>query len=265
LAEALKWPSDFKHTHARVIRVAEDLHRTFPGSDKLQVLEFIAKNVGVRRARGEYVLVTNPDILFPEALIKYLAESSLSTKSFYRTARYDVTVPASPIGNPDEYLAYCREHVTRINGMLGTFFKHSGIKDVNQRLWNVFGYFVWRIKFFPLDMPFTNASGDFMLMHRNHWQALRGYAEIVGTDKYGFLHLDAFNVYSALFLGLKQVKLSGGLRIYHLEHGRPRISNLAVQAVEDTRNKLLKERKPVIINDENWGLGQYDLPEIHVG
>ena len=264
LPEVLKWPAAFTHTRVRIIRVAEELHRTFPGSDKLQVLEFIAKNVGVRRAAGEYILVTNPDILFPEDTIKYLAVKKLSRDCFYRATRYDVAVPQSPISQPDRYLAYCADHVLRINGMLGTFFKKKGCRDIPDRLWNIFGYFVWRLKFFPLDMPFTNASGDFMLMHRERWQELRGYAEIVGTDKNGFLHIDAFNVYSALFLGLKQVKLGRNLRVYHLEHGRPRILNLALQAVEDTRNKLLNARKPVIINDDLWGLAKYDLPEIKI-
>jgi len=33
----------------------------------------IAKNVGIRRTRGEFVLATNIDVLFDEGLIAYIA------------------------------------------------------------------------------------------------------------------------------------------------------------------------------------------------
>jgi hypothetical protein len=262
LIEALKWPAIHKHTQIRIIRVSEELHRTFPRSDMLQVLEFIAKNVGVRRAQGEFILVTNPDIIFPSQLVEFLGKTDLSKNHFYRSTRYDVAPPPTQDLTPDEYLSYCKSHVTRINGILGSFYNGlSSRLDFRRILLNLFGYFVWRIKFFPLDMPFTNASGDFHLMHRDHWHTLHGYAEIVGTDKYGYLHIDAFMVYEAMFLGLKQVRLNNHLNIYHLEHGRPRILNMEIQAVDETRNKLLKARKPVIINDDTWGLGEYSLPE----
>jgi hypothetical protein len=217
----------------------------------------------VRRARGEYILVTNPDIIFPEAMIQFLNTADLSADRFYRAIRYDVTVPASLAQSPDVFLNYCKNHVARINGYLGTFYNTAaGRMNLKRIAFSWLGYFIWRYKFFPLPMPFTNASGDFMLMHRDHWHALHGYPEIIGSDKNGLFHIDAFMVYEALFLGLKQDRLSN--RIYHLEHGRPRILNLAGQAVEDTRSKLLKARKPVIINNNTWGLGNYDLPEQNI-
>jgi hypothetical protein len=261
LAVALKWPASHPHTGIRIIRVSEELHKKYPGSERLPLLEFVGKNVGVRRARGEYILVTNPDIIFPEAMIKFLAGAKLSADRFYRAIRYDVAVPASPIP-PGEYLGYCRQHVARINAYLGSFDNKLSARLALKRIaFSWLGYFIWRYRLFPLPMPFTNASGDYMLMHRDHWQALHGYPEIIGSDKNGLFHIDTFMVYEAMFLGLKQVRLSNRLRIYHLEHGRPRVLNLAGQAVEETRSKLLKARKPVIINDNQWGLGNYDLPE----
>jgi hypothetical protein len=245
----------------KIIQISEELHKKYPGSERLPLLEFVGKNVGVRRARGEYILVTNPDIIFPQTMIKFLAEADLSARRFYRATRYDVTVPTAPAA-PDDYLVYCKNHVARINAYLGSFDnKISGRLNLKRIAFSWLGYLIWRYKFFPLPMPFTNASGDFMLMHRDHWHALHGYPEIIGSDKYGLFHIDTFMVYEALFLGLKQVRLSHRLRIYHLEHGRPRILNLAGQAIEDTQNKLLNARKPVIINDNAWGLGDDVLPE----
>jgi hypothetical protein len=261
LADTIKWPGEQKHTHVRIVRVSEELHKKYPGSERLPLLEFVGKNVGVRRASGDFILVTNPDIIFPEEMIKFLSTAKLSADRFYRSTRFDV-VPETSLSSPEEQLTYCRTHIIRINSYLGSFDNSLSSRLALKRIaFGWLGYFVSRYKFFPLEMPFTNASGDFMLMHRDHWHGLHGYPEIIGSDKNGLFHIDAFMVYEALFLGLKQVRLNNHLRIYHLEHGRPRIMNLAGQVVEDTRNKLLNARKPVIINDNNWGLGSYDLPE----
>jgi hypothetical protein len=265
IANALKWPASHPHTQIRIIRVSEELHKNYPGSERLPLLEFVAKNVGVRRARGEYILATNPDIIFPDEIIKYLSATNFPPNHFYRSVRYDVTFAPNLEQSPDEYLDYCNKHVSRINGYFGSFDNNLASRtNIRRIFWSWFGYFLWRLKYFPLVMPFTNASGDFMMMQANYWHTLHGYPEIIGSDENGLFHIDTFLVWEALFLGLKQVRLNNRLRIYHMEHGRPRILNLAGQAVEDTRNNMLKARKPVIINDDNWGLGKYNLPEQYI-
>src|SRR4051812_32055409 len=51
---------------------------------RLQFQEFIAKNVGIRRARGEYVLTTNTDIYLSRGVIDYLAARALQPDVLYR-------------------------------------------------------------------------------------------------------------------------------------------------------------------------------------
>ena len=64
LAEALRWPDSSSHCPIRVFQVPKALHDRFENSEKLPLHQFIAKNVGIRRARGEMVVSTNADVIF---------------------------------------------------------------------------------------------------------------------------------------------------------------------------------------------------------
>jgi len=257
LADALTWLESPQYCKVRFVEVPEEIHRQLPYSDSRPLLEFTGKNVGVHRAQGEFILVTNPDILFSEELIRFLASAKLSTECFYRSTRYDVQAPV-PLDVPvEEQLAYCQQHINKAHGYL-----YSRDYRLSQRLnpgkifWGCLDYLIWRLRYFPFDRPFTNASGDFFMMHRSYWHSLRGYLEIKG-----WYHIDSLLAYMASFRKLKQVRLGSQLRIYHQEHGRPEDSKPFSPEVESARRQLLKARKPIMFNDETWGLGAYDLPE----
>src|SRR5215472_11823915 len=64
LAEALRWPEDFGPCVVRIIEVPAELHARYPHGNVLPLYQMIGKNVGIRRARGRFVLATNIDILF---------------------------------------------------------------------------------------------------------------------------------------------------------------------------------------------------------
>ena len=78
------------------------------------------KNAGIREARGQFILATNPGILFSDELMQFLASRCLDAECQYRTDRYDVE--GLPPGiNPDQRLSYCREHSVRLHASEGTF------------------------------------------------------------------------------------------------------------------------------------------------
>jgi hypothetical protein len=81
----------------------------------------IAKNAGIRRAQGSFILATNIDILFSDELMRFIAACSLEKGKMYRVDRYDV-MPDVPVdASLDEQLHYCRNHVLRLNTREGTF------------------------------------------------------------------------------------------------------------------------------------------------
>src|SRR3954452_6935982 len=91
LKDALAWPAASPHFVARIVDVPAELHSTLDHADRLPLFQMIAKNVGIRRARGDFVLATNVDVLFSDALMEYIAAQNLDRGGFYRTDRYDVT------------------------------------------------------------------------------------------------------------------------------------------------------------------------------
>lgn len=263
LADVLDWPVTGSHWKARIIEVPGEIHRTLPHSDRLPLFEFIGKNVGIRRANGEYILVTNPDILFSEELVMFLAENKLKQNTFYRATRYDIDAAVPSKLTLLQQLEFCRRHIIQVNGKYfsyGYSMKNNPV-FVFRSMTGLVKDMVWRIRHFPAGRPFTNASGDFLLMHRDHWNSLYGYPQLVGSDAAGILHIDSIMLYIAMFSGVKQKKLKESQRIYHQEHGRERSRTPYSSEIESARRLLLKEQKPVIFNDEKWGLGEYILAE----
>ena len=121
LAEALKWPADTGPCVVRFIEVSREIHSRFKHAENLALYQMIAKNVGIRRAKGRFILATNIDILFSDELAAFIGEQKLRTDRMYRIDRHDAMsdVPAgAPIG---EQLAYCRNHLIRVNRREGTF------------------------------------------------------------------------------------------------------------------------------------------------
>ena len=121
LADVIQWPEDRRFIRARVITVSPDFHRSLAHSDNLPLFQMIGKNVGIRRACGEYVLATNIDILFSDELMEYLSKRPLEHRHSYRADRFDVD--SDVLNKPlPEVMPYSQEHVIRVNIKLGTFF-----------------------------------------------------------------------------------------------------------------------------------------------
>src|SRR5437762_1606792 len=110
LAGALTWPDDPAYCDVRIIEVPLKLHRRYRHWQNLPLYQMIAKNVGIRRARGEFILATNIDILFSEELIAFIAERCLERGKTYRIDRHDVKSDVPVEASIEDRLAYCRSH-----------------------------------------------------------------------------------------------------------------------------------------------------------
>jgi hypothetical protein len=121
LREALRWPADLGLCQVRFIEVPRELHRCYSHADALPLYQMIAKNVGIRRTRGQFILATNIDILFSDELVAFLAERRLDPGRMYRIDRHDAMGDVPLDATPGQQLDYCREHVLRINSRYGTF------------------------------------------------------------------------------------------------------------------------------------------------
>ncbi|HJZ99824.1 MAG TPA: hypothetical protein VKE70_25120, partial [Candidatus Solibacter sp.] len=120
-----------------------------------------------------------------------------------------------------------------------------------------------------------NACGDFTLMHRDNWAALRGYAEL---DQFS-MHLDSMLVYAAHHLGIREEMLREPMRVYHIEHSAgsgftpegagemyARIAKKGIQVITfaDLVTFVAQMRRthaPMLFNLEDWGLAALNLEE----
>lgn len=121
LMQALNWPADTSPCDVRFIQVPPEVHRRYKHAEAMPLYQMIAKNVGIRRARGNFVLATNIDIIFSDELVQYLAEERLDSSRMYRIDRHDVMSEVPANGTVDDQLAYCKSHLIRVNAREGTF------------------------------------------------------------------------------------------------------------------------------------------------
>ncbi len=241
LVEDFEWPAENGPCSVRIIEVPSTIHKRFKYSDQLPLFQYIAKNVGIRRARGDFILATNIDLLFSDELMAYFSTDTLSRGEFYRADRYDVRSDVPLEASTEEQLEFCRNHVIRIyerDGIRGLVTQEYKATDITlmallkslgstiqsrerrkiffQPQWyrNKFAVlrrllFAWRYKHTPLHLA---ACGDFQLMAREHWTELRSYPEF---EMYSF-HIDSLFSYMAHYSSLKEHVLDAP--IYHIDH-----------------------------------------------
>lgn len=123
----------------RFIEVPPEAHGMVRNSDVIPLFQMIAKNVGIRRARGEFILATNPDLLFSDALISFLASGKLHHDFMYRIDRHDVPAELPENVSLDKQLGWCAANVLRIHRRRGSFSSKrqllSRLEKLNPIVW----------------------------------------------------------------------------------------------------------------------------------
>jgi len=137
LAEELAWPEDCGPCDIRIITVPREVHARIPHGDKLPLFQMIAKNVGIRRARGQFVLATNIDILFSNEAIRFLRDR-LKDGCLYRTDRVDVPTELPAVRDFEEVLRFCRDNSFRVHAPGFTLVKRDGHWHPRSPLWGSF-------------------------------------------------------------------------------------------------------------------------------
>lgn len=296
LRDELRWPADPGPCDIRIVTVPRELHARFRHADKIPLYQMIAKNVGIRRARGAYVLATNIDILFSDAAMRYMRDQ-LEPGRLYRAYRVDVPAAVPEAGDFSEVLRYCDAQGFRVHGIAATAVRQGAkwrwrdLLKIAMDARVVYLLHVMRRTISPdsadgaaklqpkrlfLPWAFTNACGDFTLLSRADWFRLRGYLE---QDVFSW-HLDSLFVLQALGAGCRQVVLGRGAPIYHIEHGKgytpegaaelfSRLSAQGVPFLADTALQRMgadieaKRRggSEILFNEESWGMASEPLPE----
>lgn len=277
----IEWPNSNDRVSIRIITVPSETHRTIvsqSGVKDVPVQEYIAKNIGIRRANGNFVLAMNPDILISKEV--FSGFSKLNPGAYYRANRLDhngpyemdETAELKKQLDPHVIAAWFKGRNYKVESITPVRYARLMRKAALSNLWRrMTVHFRPLLDFLSIPVYYDNieyryhcnASGDFLLMHRNAWEALKGYDE----KAYISLHVDSLMVLQAAFSGLKEVTFFHP--IYHRDHER-RFDAVAKDS-DDQRQAYGRFRrdietmtaagKPIIYNGSDWGLAEVRLPE----
>jgi len=273
LHRILSIPSDRRGCDVRFIEVPKKLHRSFSCKSNIPLFQMIAKNVGIRRARGQFVLSTCNDLIFSDELIWFLSRQILKEHQFYRCDRHDLSICLIPESlSWEEKMKFCRENVTSVCSCVDRQGVSAQVEAKIAANWFSLSdkQLLEQLKR-GRELPIhTNACGDFTLMSSTAWHALQGYPEIAIGDMF----IDGFGVYMATAMGMQQVVLPNPMALFHVFHSMNAAGGLSLQQRLKRRPSLdyrdeyltwcqhmIEEGRPQNSNSEGWGLSDFDLPE----
>ena len=220
-----KWSENFA---IRIIHTPRELHASLPNPHGFRYFEWYPKNVGIRRAKGEFVLSTNPDDLWSDELAEFISRRELQHGHFYRVNRHDT--------RDGKVFRICYP-----TGGHGPDESPEQVKIPSSP----------RACPWSEDMLHFSAAGDFTLMSRDDWFMIHGNPEQPYNDT-----VDGQTVWLAHTKGLKQVILP--YPIYHPDHARTlnRDANGQLAGPHwDDNNPFTQE------NGEDWGFADMEFEE----
>ena len=257
----------------RYIVVPAEIHDQYKMADRMPLFQMIAKNVGIKRAKGAFVLCTNIDLLFSDQLFSFLAKKSLKQGHFYRANRVDVPAEIMDVSNYEDSIAFGEKNViARLGKSKGHEFLF-GIPNFLYGFTNSIKLLNWVYKhaiklthsyekflMFSLD---TSACGDFTLMHKQDWEKIEGYPEL---DLYS-IHIDSMGIVAATAMGMEQVILPPKMCSYHIYHenGWESFKESPVDLIRFIEKRpgldwhsVHETGKWMITNKKTWGLNKAD-------
>jgi hypothetical protein len=289
LAEVIRWELQNPWVNCRVITVPYERHVLIRFGRVMPLFQMIAKNVGIRRARGEFILATNIDVLFSNELMALVALKAFRPDRFYRCDRFDVD-PALPRDVPlDEKLRFAwgnlvgRNHRQGLPGVLARQIEGAPLHVV-LRTALATGHFELETErgllaltanaSIPLMGLHLNACGDFTLMHRDAWAKIGGYPEF---EMYS-LHIDSIGAVTAHLSGFRESWFPPPAVCFHIEHAigsgfdgknqsslferleQQGISWFASNVIEPLMDEIW-EKRVIEFNTAAWGLRDIPLEE----
>ena len=269
LKEVLIGPKEDVPVSLRFIVVPREIHATYRFSDSLPLYQMIAKNVGIRRAKGEFVLCTNVDILFSDSSFERMAQREFEKGKFYRANRCDVPKEVMEISDLKGQLAYCKKNVLRRLGntpgheaLTGPnwLFKYAWLsKLLNKALMKIW-HLTHRGQFAHFLVDFM-ACGDFTLMSKEDWFKIDGYVEL---DMYS-IHIDSMGLWSASALGITQEIFDFKECVYHIDHENGWESEDLIKTIQFLSDKpsldysiVHRAGMKMVSTKTNWNLNKED-------
>lgn len=210
----------------------EDIVKNNPEYENYSIVEVIARNIGVRRATNDWILVTNVDVL-----IEKLNLNDFEKDTLYTSARIDIP--------EDFHLRYdnSQKLLEEIKNNISNFKQQPDAVVNGEAVWDSGD--VWSL---------VVGCGDFQFAHKDVWYGIKGFEESFG----GRCFADS-NLMKKGALLYKTKK--SDTKVFHLNHGTTK-NSLSGEILPMNDRFVCVNNFTETSNSENWGWNNYELKKI---
>jgi hypothetical protein len=198
--------------------------------------EVLARNLGIRRATGDYIISTNIDIIHPRRkdLIEFINNSDKDT--FYTISRRDAELPEIIEFQGTGQCEYNKWEDLREHLISQSQERKRETNTVNGD-----------------EFSLINCCGDFQIASKHIWNEIRGFEE----DLIYTLYADS-NVQKKAKMHGFNIEAAFSPALFHINHGRGGgglgVSN---RKTNDSYRAIINQEKT--LNTESWGFGNTDI------
>jgi hypothetical protein len=200
--------------------------------------EVLGRNIGIRRATGDWIVSTNIDIIAPRRNDLEDTINQLDKNTFYTVSRRDAELPNIQQFNKDN-----------------NYEEYKNWKDVREYLINNSEERHYEEKTMQGDdYSMVNCCGDFQLAPNNIWNDIRGMEE----DLIYALYADT-NVQKKAVMHGYGLKAIYNPAFFHINHGRGGGGFLTGvnRKANDMYRAIVYQNKTQ--NKDNWGFSDIDI------
>ncbi|KAK4520475.1 uncharacterized protein ATC70_007987 [Mucor velutinosus] len=237
-----------KYLNYRIITVSNKIHKILPNKGNAPLHEFEGKNVGIRFARGEYVVCTNQDDIWSHNFINAVKSRVFEKDTIYvqyqSAHNIHENLPPSIVNLepfPDDETLYKACRLADQDWGHYTLPAPVQIASINADNYWYYG----------------DQSGDFTMAHRDTWKDCKGYRETGGVA-----WMDMEFILTAVGTFDKKLVYSGDSFACHQEHPNEweKSPERHTESLNGTMIEAILHKKAAFYNqDKKWGLQHVDI------
>ncbi|ORE20061.1 hypothetical protein BCV71DRAFT_196684 [Rhizopus microsporus] len=231
-----------KHLTYRIITVSPKIHSILPNLGNAPLHEFEGKNVGIRFARGEYIVCTNQDDIWSHNFINAIQSKVFEKDTIYvqYQSRHDIhdNLPPSIVKLepfPDDETLY---NACKLREQDWGNYQLPGPSTVTAEDYWYYG----------------DQAGDFTMAHRDTWKELRGYRETGGVA-----WVDIEFILTAVGTFGKRLVYSGDTFTCHQEHPNEWEKTPERHTAKTNVADILNNKTYLVNEEGKWALYNIDI------
>jgi hypothetical protein len=201
------------------------LQEKYPNISKYNIIESIGRNIGIRRAEGDYIISTNIDIISSP-----LTESLLNENIFYTVPRRDV----------DENFHLNFNSFQNLYNSIWDRRDSYQPKEKSNSTTDI-----WSL---------INCCGDYQIGFKDVWEKMKGFEESI---LFG-CGIDTNVMKKASFYS--QIKTLDEHYIFHLNHGKSSDRDEDEEIPPMSNQNEIIQNFTNTGNSDEWGMSNEDLP-----